>query len=95
MNILTRGAVVFLEPEVVDTVLARVASATFAYYPGKNVEEVGYTVYEDVDWAMAPARGLDPLVRAEWRRRIAEVISNPDADRRAFIADLRALAGPR
>jgi hypothetical protein len=95
MNTLTRGAVVLLDPAVVDTVLSRVASAAFAYYPGKDVEEVGYTVDEDVDWAIAPARGLDPLVRAEWRRRIAEVISDPNADRRAFIADLKSLASPR
>ena len=52
MNTPTRGAVVFLDPAVVDTVLSRVASAAFAYYPGKDVEEVGYTVDEDVHWAI-------------------------------------------
>lgn len=73
--------------------LARVAFAAFLYHPTKHLDEPGWTVEEDIDWALTPLRDLDPTARAVWRERIREVITDPAADRQAFIADLTALAG--
>lgn len=72
--------------------LARVAFAAFLYHPTKHLDEPGWTVDEDIDWALTPLRALDPTVREMWRDRIREAITNPAADRQAFIADLTALA---
>ena len=76
----------------VEAALARVAVAAFTHYPEKSVEEPGYVVEEDVEWAMEPLRMLDHEAREEWWRRFTEVIADPAADRRAFVADLMALA---
>jgi hypothetical protein len=76
-----------------EAALARVAFAAFLYHPTKHLDEPGWTVDEDIDWALVPLRDLDAAARAVWRERIREVITNPSADRRAFIADLTALAG--
>ena len=43
----------------VEAALARIAVATFTYYPEKATEEPGYLVDEDVDWAMGPLRAMD------------------------------------
>lgn len=92
MNAYTKGATAMLDRSHAEAILARVAVAAFTHYPDKAAQEVGYTVDEDVDWVMQKARAMDPSIVAEWRTRIAEVILNPDADRRTFIADLMALA---
>ena len=75
--------------------LARVAFAAFLYHPPKHLDEPGWTVDEDIDWALTPLNDLDPTARAVWRERIREVITDPAADRQAFIVDLTALAGRR
>ena len=87
----TKGAAV-LDRSQAEAILARTATAAFAYYPGKEAEEPGYTIDEDVDWVMEAGRAIDPAQVAEWRRRVGEVICDPQADRRAFVADLMALA---
>lgn len=76
-----------------DEVVYRVAYAAFTYYPEKPDVEPGYHVDEDVDWAVEPVRALEPLRLAALRDRVREVISNPTADRRAFIRYTSALAG--
>lgn len=91
MNDQTKGTVV-LEPSDVESAFARVAVAAFTYYPEKTIDEPGYVIDEDVDWAMEPLRSMDSRERARWRERVIAVISDPDCDRRAFIADFMALA---
>lgn len=84
------------EPNVIDErdadeVIYRVSVAAFAYYPEKSDEEDGYDVAEDIDWAIEPVLALDPEVIAALRDRIREAIVDPNADRRAFIRDMKAL----
>ena len=76
----------------VEAALARIAVATFTYYPEKATEEPGYVVEEDVDWAMGPLRVMDAAQYERWRARVIAVISDASHDRRAFLADLMGLA---
>lgn len=78
----------------VEAVLARIAIATFTYYPGKAAIEPGYLVEEDVEWALDPLRALDDARMSTWRERVTAVIVDPPADRRAFIDELMELAEP-
>ena len=89
------GTRTMIERSTVETVLARVAVAAFQYYPSKATDELGWTVEEDVDWALAPLRSLPAGQNEEWRHRVREVLVNQAADRRAFTADLMALAEDR
>lgn len=91
MNTQSKGAAV-LDRSDVEAALARVAVAAFTHYPEKGIEEPGYVVEEDVEWAMEPLRMLDDRMREEWWVRFTAVIADPAADRRTFIADLMALA---
>lgn len=81
-----------LDRSQVDAVIYRVAVAGFTYYPDKRVMEPGYTVEEDLDWCMRPLRHLPQKDRAELRPRILEIITNPAADRQAFIRHLKSFA---
>jgi hypothetical protein len=74
-----------------ETALYRVAVAAFTYYPGKETDEPCYTVEEDLDWCTAPLTALPPAQLAELRERAREAITDPLADRRAFLAALAAL----
>lgn len=87
----TKGTTV-LDRSEVETAFARVAVAAFTYYPEKSVDEPGYVIEEDVDWAMEPLRSMDADERAHWRERVSAVISDVASDRQAFIADFMALA---
>lgn len=89
------GTGTMIERSTVETVLARVAVAAFQYYPLKSTEELGWTVEEDVDWALAPLRSLPGARSEEWRQRVRDVIVNQASDRRAFTAALMALAEDR
>ncbi|MGA1827898.1 hypothetical protein [Microbacterium sp.] len=91
MKDLTKGTTV-LDRSDVENAFARVAVAVFTYYPEKIIEEPGYVVDEDVDWAMEPLRSMDAGALDQWRGRVNAVISDPTCDRRAFIADFMALA---
>lgn len=91
MNEQTKGTAM-LDRSDVEAALARIAVAAFTYYPEKTIEEPGYVVDEDVEWAMGPLRAVDAVAREQWEQRISAVISDPSADRRAFIADLMELA---
>jgi hypothetical protein len=81
-----------LDRSQVDAVIYRVAVAGFTYYPDKHVAEPGYTADEDLDWCMRPLRQLPEEDRAELRQRILELITNPSADRQAFIRHLKSFA---
>lgn len=81
-----------LDRSQVDAVIYRVAVASFTHYPDKGEREPGYTVEEDLDWCMRPLRHLPPVERDELRRRVLELITDPAADRQAFILQLKALA---
>lgn len=91
MNTQLKGAVV-LDRSHVEAALARVAVAAFTYYPEKGIEEPGYVVDEDVEWAMEPLGTLDDRMREEWWSRFTAAIAISATDRRTFIADLMALA---
>mgnify|MGYP000037979605 CR=1 FL=1 len=91
MNTQSKGAAV-LDRSDVEAALARVAVAAFTYYPEKGIEEPGYVVDEDVEWAMEPLRLPDDQAREEWWLRFTAAIADPAADRRTFISDLMALA---
>jgi hypothetical protein len=75
-----------------EAVINITAGAAFTYYPDKALNEPGYTLDEDLDWAVGPLRAIDPLSLESWRRRIAVMITDPTADRQSFIADVLALA---
>ncbi|WP_396655637.1 hypothetical protein [Microbacterium sp.] len=75
-----------------ETVLYRVAISAFTYYPGKEAEEPGYTVEEDLAWCLAPL-AAHPAIVDELRTRIRLLITDPTADRRGFLATLAQLAG--
>lgn len=79
-----------LDRSQVDAVIYRVAVASFTYYPTKPVTEPGYTVEEDLDWCMRPLRHLPPEEHAELRHRVLELITDPGADRQAFIRHLKS-----
>lgn len=91
MNERSKGVTV-LDRSDVEASLARIAVAAFTYYPEKATEEPGYVVDEDADWAMEPLRAMDADEFEHWRARVSAVISDAAHDRRAFLADLMALA---
>jgi hypothetical protein len=86
------GTRIMLDRSQVDAVIYRVAVASFTHYLDKAEREPGYTVEEDLDWCMRPLRHLPPLERDDLRDRVLELITNPTADRQAFIRQLKALA---
>lgn len=91
MNTQSKGSAV-IDRSDLERALARVAVAAFTYYPGKELEEPGYVVDEDVQWAMEPMGVLANEQQAEWRDRFTAVIADPTVDRRKFLSDLMALA---
>ena len=76
-----------------EATIYRVAVSAFTYYPDKPAAEPGYGLEEDLDWCTAPLLSLPPEQRAALRETIRELITTPNADRRAFIAALNELAG--
>ena len=81
-----------LDRSQVDATIYRVAVAGFTYYPEKQIAEPGYTVDEDLDWCMRPLRHLPEEDRADFRRRTLVLITDPSADRQAFIRHLKTFA---
>lgn len=73
-------------------VIYRVSIAAFAYYPEKSETELGYDVDEDIDWAIEPVLALDADSLDTLRASIRDAITNPAADRQAFIRSVKALA---
>ena len=81
-----------LDRSQVDATIYRVAIASFTHYPDKHIREPGYTIDEDLNWCMRPLRHLPQEERDELRAKILELITDPSADRQAFIEHLKSLA---
>lgn len=81
-----------LDRSQADATIYRVAIASFTHYPDKHIKELGYSIDEDLDWCMRPLRHLPQEERDELRARILELITDPSADRRAFIGHVMSLA---
>ncbi len=75
-----------------EAAIFRTAFAAFAYYPAKPLDEPGYTVDEDLDWCLEPLGALPDEARGSVRGWMREVVTNPNADRQAFMRSLRGLA---
>lgn len=89
---LTNAGCAMIDRADTETTLYRVAICAFTYYPGKPWDEPGYTVDDDVTWCTAPLATLAAERLAELRATIRRLITEPAADRRAFIAALAELA---
>lgn len=76
-----------------EATLFRVAICAFTYYPDKPIDELGYTVDEDVTWCSKPLASLPAAQLTAMRASILALITDPVADRQAFIANLAQLAG--
>jgi hypothetical protein len=81
-----------LDRSQIDAAIFRVAVAAFTYYPGKPTQESGYTLDEDLDWCIRPLRHLPEADRRELREQIASLVTEPSADRQAFIRRLHRYA---
>lgn len=81
-----------LDRTQVDAAIYRVAIASFLHYRDKPITELSYTVEEDLDWCMRPLRHLPEELREVLRGKILELITEPAADRQAFIKELKSLA---
>jgi hypothetical protein len=86
------GTTTMLDKSQAEAVIYRVAVTAFTYYPDKHVAEPGYTIDEDLDWCMRPLRHLPQDDLAELRRRILELVTDPSADRQAFIRQVKSFA---
>jgi hypothetical protein len=80
-----------LERTQADAAIYRVAIAAFTYYPERPEHEAGYTVDEDLDWCIRPLRHLPAGLRRDLRAQMHKLITDPSADRQAFIRELKAL----
>ena len=78
-----------LDRSEIDATVFRVAVAAFTYYPEKAAREPGYTLEEDLDWCMRSLRNLPDTERRELRAQITALVTDPAADRQAFIRKLR------
>lgn len=90
-----KGIRTMLDRSQLDATVFRVAVAAFTYYPDKPHREPGYTLDEDLDWCMRPLRKLSENLRRELREHISALVTDPAADRQAFIRRLqRYTEGP-
>jgi hypothetical protein len=83
-----KGLRTMLDRSQLDATVFRVAVAAFTYYPDKPHREPGYTLDEDLDWCMRPLRPLSESVQLELRQHISALVTDPAADRQAFIRKL-------
>ena len=74
-----------LDRAVAEAVIYRVALSAFTYFPGKEDREPGYSLAEDVDWCLALIASADRIRARDLRAQVEHVITDPDADRQAFI----------
>jgi hypothetical protein len=87
-----KGISTMLDRSQIDATVFRVAVAAFTYYPEKPAREPGYTLDEDLDWCMRPLRHLPDAHRGELREHVSALITDPVADRQAFIRRLQRYA---
>ena len=80
-----------LERTQADAAIYRVAITAFTYYPERSEREGGYTVDEDLDWCIRPLRHLPADLCRDLRAQMHMLITDPAADRQAFIRRLKAL----
>lgn len=80
-----------LSRDTAESVIYRVAVASLAYYPEKPLEELGYSIDEDLDWCLAPLALLDPAFLQRARTNVREVITDPTVHRRMFTRNLMNL----
>lgn len=80
-----------LDRTQIDATIYRVAIASFTHYPDKHIKEPGYTVDEDLGWCMRPLRHMPREEQDELRAQILQLITEPTADRQAFINHLKSL----
>ncbi len=73
-----------------DAILFRTAIAAFTYHPSRHLDEPGYDLDDEIDWCLEPAGNETGDDHRELREQLRELITNPNADRRAFIRKLRA-----
>ena len=71
--------------------VGRVALAAFTYYPDKQTVEPGYTVEEDIEWAIEPLRILPGRKLDALRARVRLAIVDPSIDRQEFIRKISTL----
>ena len=62
----------------------RVAICALDYYPAKPDDEPGYTIDEDITWAIAPLLGHDPTTLEQLRHLIGDTITDPTTHRDAL-----------
>lgn len=86
------GTLTMLDRTQVDATIYRVAIAGFTHYPDRHIKEPGYDVDEDLDWCVRPLRHLPQEEREQLRAQILQLITDPTADRQAFIRHLRSLS---
>ena len=84
-----KGTPTMLDRSQIDATVFRVAVAAFTYYPEKASREPGYNLEEDLDWCMRPLRHLPDIHRRELRDHITSLVTDPVADRQAFIRRLK------
>jgi hypothetical protein len=82
-----------LDRSDVDAAVFRVAVAAFTYYPDKPAREPGYILSEDIGWCMRPLRHLPAHDQQVLREQVERLITDPTADRQAFIRQLETLTG--
>ncbi|GAA1468866.1 hypothetical protein [Microbacterium thalassium] len=77
-----------IDRSTAEAVTYRTAVTAFTYYPTKLLDEPGYNVDEDIDWCLEP---LDADLRPAFRTIARDVITDPNADRQAYIRHLMNL----
>ena len=68
------------------------AVAALRYYPGKEAQDPGYTLAEDVDWCLRPLTGLPDAVLADIRHFVQQAIIDPTGNRVELQAQLNLIA---
>ncbi|MGU3643850.1 hypothetical protein ACLBXX_02710 [Microbacterium sp. C23T] len=68
-----------------DKVLYLVAVSAFTYYPGKELDEPGYTIDEDVTACLNWLAGLTEQQIDWFGETMRTLIADPTADRRPFL----------
>lgn len=86
------GTRTMLDRTHVDATIYRIAIASFTHYTDKHIKEPGYTIDEDLTWCMRPLRHLPQEERDQLRAQIVQLITEPTADRQAFIKHLKSLS---